>query len=367
MPNAPFLSQSRTVADINNGDAFARITAEAFPTETLALLKRWRKRADEAYVASEGRAKLREKLVERRQNAQMFLARWNRTKQDEPGWDADSEAHLVAAQAALDEAAEALNEHNAVNNSPPRKLSRAETARFTRNAAFAPEFGEFLMRQVSPGQTFRHVAVELPALKKGESYIETHGRLIASLEMVLDDLLALDRAPLPTEDAVARARAEVEAMAEEATPHVAQLFRPDRTGKIGWPSSAIMENPDLGEIRAQSGISMLCALFPQQMTKYIEGLVREQAANFQNPPLAAWERAKRLAEGDAKIMALHRQLAAVEEEMRVGRVEFTPTNYRLHPYAILMVEPGEKRLPKQDGSGSLVQVGMDRPAIASRS
>ncbi|CAJ0866516.1 hypothetical protein AMST5_01867 [freshwater sediment metagenome] len=78
-------------------------------------------------------------------------------------------------------------------------------------------------------------AISLPGLRKGQSWADAVAEVRARIEKAAADKQAAIDAPWPSDHAKARARAEIEALAEKGTPSVMALLESERGG-VEWPS-----------------------------------------------------------------------------------------------------------------------------------
>jgi hypothetical protein len=179
-----------------------------------------------------------------------------------------------------------------------------------------------------------------PKPRKGETVEAAIERLRQQRDELLAELRKLKSAPLPSAGAKARARTEIEALAQRGRPDVFRLI--EHGEGIAWPSAlatvtayvAPGQEPTPMTARSTDALALLAWLAKDELLEAIEAEIDQRAddANALTPA----QRKKREAELADAILAVERDEAALVEQ---GGGEHRPD---LDPRALLgvLVEAG---------------------------
>jgi hypothetical protein len=165
----------------------------------------------------------------------------------------------------------------------------------------------------------------VPRLRKGESHANCVDRLRVDLAKLAAERARVEAAPLPLQEALPLALAQLDELAERGKPNVWPLLevgsaiqlattpmRVDITGAVALPSDNHGHQlTGMGHGESIDAAGLLCWLFRNQMAKRIEAELRECCADSE--PLSREDRAKRLAEIDVERLALEREEVACIE------------------------------------------------------
>lgn len=172
----------------------------------------------------------------------------------------------------------------------------------------------------------------LPARKKGEAPVDAVARCRKEIEKLRERIAEIDSAPRPLDELIARATAEIEALANRGAPDVDGLI--DAGLAIGWatrPLDLLGRSAD-GMVIALNGSSVdtmatLAWLFKRQLTDAVVAAVREASGPDDDAiPIAA--RPKMLASVRTSLLELERI-----EETAVEEIEATGAMFERRPDA----------------------------------
>jgi hypothetical protein len=361
---------------INPALLLQKIRVPYWPPEAIAIVKSWRKVRGAKSAASEAAYLQRSALLENRTALTSRAAFIARDKRDAYKWTDVHEAALIEAEADVAEATAELAAFDAEQSAlRAATISNRPRASFRgHEIPFVPS-AEDWFKAINRGDFFAHVA---PPAIKSKDIPAFHDGLVGDAEKIMTGLADLEAAPLPLEDALAKYRREVAALA--AGPQVGPLFRAHvreknrfvQAGRTIWPETPIsMLLPATvgeGDVMierengAERGIAMLAALFPEKLLECGEKLIRAKAKAFTLAPIPLAERPKRLVELQGALLEVHRQIEAAESAMKSAKVRFEAFPYQLHPLAVLRVAPDKSPRPVAP-EGSLIA---DAPPVPTK-
>ena len=190
----------------------------------------------------------------------------------------------------------------------------------------------------------------LPARKKGEALIDTVTHCRSEIEKLHQRIDAIRDAPRPLEECIARATAEIEALAQRGEPDMDGLLA--EATSIGWPTRQLdlLARTRDGAVVAANGstvdaMAVLAWLFKSQLTKAVTTVLREQGSeNGDAMPMS--ERPKRIADLRASMLEIERV-----EEQAIEEIEATGAAFERRPDAdprAVLVLSSELPAPRDD-------------------
>ena len=172
----------------------------------------------------------------------------------------------------------------------------------------------------------------LPGRKKGEALIDTVTRCRSEIGKLHERIDAIRDAPRPLEECIARATAEIEALAQRGEPDMDGLLA--EATSIGWPTRQLdlLARTRDGAVVAANGstldaMAVMAWLFKPQLTKAVTAVLREQGHdNADAMPMS--ERPKRTADLRASKLEIERL-----EEQAIEEIEATGAAFERRPDA----------------------------------
>jgi hypothetical protein len=170
---------------------------------------------------------------------------------------------------------------------------------------------EAWLRDLPPGSTVIEHHVEPAKPRKGETVFDAVERLRRRLEDLRADLVQVERAPITSAAAKARARGEIEALAQRGVPDTFALI--ENAAPLVWPTAKAEVvswkdgrlDPFVPTVTAVDSRAVLCWLFKDEMARKVEAEIelRSDDANA----LTDEQRALRKAELEADILDVQRE------------------------------------------------------------
>lgn len=288
--------------------------ADRLPAAAAARLRHFREQADEGRTLSRAASDELREQYERKQSATIQLREYTERSIGKSAQSLLPEDHptVIELRARMADIDAKISKINA-------KASR-HSARFSYFGRLA-EVSEAWVKHTAGGATI--IEAETPKLAKSD----TVDGLRAKLKELGEELEKVERAPVRSDAAKAKARALVEELAASAAPDVSGLLRGGTTVK--WP----MRKDDIwapaflpviegkmgdmagkGESRTPDTLALLAALATDQMVDWIETLIDAEADD--EAALTDEARAAREQELAEQILATERKECALVADSR---------------------------------------------------
>jgi len=164
-----------------------------------------------------------------------------------------------------------------------------------------------------PGTVLQDHEVEVPKLAKGEnSLLDAIERLRRRGRELKADLHRIRSAPFPSSYCKQRMRAQIEALAMQGAPDVANLIEHDRP--IVWPTQRVQSqvfsaDPALAFAEIEAAVPLIAWLFKDALIKRLDAEIDTEADDA--TALSHVEREKREAEVMGDLLATERDEAAL--------------------------------------------------------
>jgi hypothetical protein len=351
-----------------NPAILALITKPQFAPEIVALRKQWESEHLRKGSAEDARRNTRSALAERLRDRQSHVNGIEAQRRHAIQWDAHNEEHLNEARQSRDDAKQALADFdNEVVTAGPLR------ARITLRpcvSEFVPTVEQFF-KSLSPLDRFKFDWPDLALeMKEDEELPAFHDRTCGEAESTMTQIADTENAPLPVNDALAKFRGEVKAKARDGLIGIGTLFRAyprdggrhfAQAGRVDWPEIPVSRIGTDGEVTAPDGVSLVAAMFEEQLLAYGEGLIKAKAKAFTLPPVPLSERLPRIRALQDELLGLHRLIERAQAEMIAKKIGFEAFPYPLHPLAQLRAAPAAKAKPRDPEDTSLIKKFADQP------
>lgn len=203
------------------------------------------------------------------------------------------------------------------------RLTEAERVRTERWSALAGTVGtiDAYLANISDGQELTVYSGPEPTIRKNESPDTALTRVRKAIAKAQNDLVLIERAPLPASMVKAALRKQVDALADACQPNV--LYMIDAGDPLEFPSQQIIVQtsgvvPKTGEIvhgvgagEVQNALGMIAWLFKDEVLARLDAEIDKRSD--EGAALDYAQRAEALVEAKAKLLTLEREEEALVE------------------------------------------------------